>query len=100
VLGHYHHLEQIPDDPKHWEVPVRGAAALAVSLAEHREHALLYRKLATLRLDAPLDESLADLAWQGPNLPELKALAAELDDDRIVEQAERTYAEAVSRNRS
>lgn len=100
VLGHYHHLEQIPDDPKRWEVPVRGAAALAASLAEQREHALLYRKLATLRLDAPLSESIADLAWHGPNLPELRALAAELDDDRIVEQAERTYAEALSRNRS
>jgi hypothetical protein len=46
-------------------VAVRGAAALATSLAEHRADALLFRRLATLRLDAPLAESLDDLRWHG-----------------------------------
>ena len=100
VLAHYQHLEHIPEDPARWEVAVRGAAALAASLAEMREQVVLYRQLATLRLDAPLTESLADLAWRGPNTSELAVLAAELDDARIAEQAERTFAEATSRNRS
>jgi hypothetical protein len=40
---------------------------------------LLYETLARLRLDVPLAESLADLAWQGPRTDELRALCAELD---------------------
>ncbi|HMI92488.1 MAG TPA: 5'-3' exonuclease H3TH domain-containing protein [Polyangiales bacterium] len=93
VLARYQHLEQIPDDPRSWEVAVRGAAALAASLAAARGEAMLYRELAILRRDSPLTESLADLAWQGPRLAELEALARELDDDRIVELAQRTFAE-------
>jgi 5'-3' exonuclease len=64
-LEHYGHIEQIPEDSADWEVTVRGAKALAASLAEHREAALLYRQLATLRLDVPLPEDLAQLEWQG-----------------------------------
>jgi 5'-3' exonuclease len=93
VLAHYLHLEHIPDDPRAWEVPVRGAAALAQSLQAGRAEAMLYRELATLRRDAPLAETLSDLTWRGPKLDELSALARELDDDRIVEQAQRTFAE-------
>jgi 5'-3' exonuclease len=93
VLARYQHVEHIPDDPRSWEVPVRGAAALAASLSAARPEAMLYRQLATLRRDAPLRQTLADLAWRGPDLAELNALARELDDDRIVEQAERTFAE-------
>ena len=93
VLARYRHLEHIPEDPRTWEVPVRGAASLAATLAASREQAMLYRELATLRRDAPLGESLADLAWRGPDLNELNALARELDDDKIVELAERTFSE-------
>jgi 5'-3' exonuclease len=93
VLARYEHLEHIPDDPRSWEVPVRGAAALAASLTAARREAMLYRELATLRLDVPLADTLDDLTWRGPQLVELNALARELDDDRIVEQAERTFAE-------
>jgi len=93
VLAHYEHLEHIPDDPRSWKVTVRGAAALAASLGAARSEALLYRELATLRRDSPLTESLADLAWQGPHVADLDALARELDDDRIVELAQRTFAD-------
>ena len=34
--------------------PVRQASRLAATLEEHREDALLYRRLATLRTDAPI----------------------------------------------
>ena len=88
VLAHYEHLEKIPDDPEKWEVSVRGAARLAENLAQGREDALLYRKLATLRQDVPLQESLADLEWQGA-FERLKEFCRELGDERIPERIPR-----------
>ncbi len=67
VLARYGYLEGIPPDPADWEVKVRGAARLAEVLATGREEALLFRKLATLRRDAPITDSVANLAWQGPS---------------------------------
>ena len=89
VLARYEHLEAIPDDAGDWDVKVRGAAALAENLAGAREAALLYRKLATLREDVPLAESVDDLAWSGPNAKALEAFAASIGDERIVEIATR-----------
>jgi 5'-3' exonuclease len=65
LLGAYGHLEAIPEDPASWTVRPRGADKLAATLRANREAALLYRKLATLVTDAPLAESLEDLAWAG-----------------------------------
>ena len=78
VLGRYIHLEQIPDNANFWDVKVRGAAAIAASLAERREEARLYRELATLRLDVPLAESLDQLEWKGVRRPGFQELCAEL----------------------
>jgi 5'-3' exonuclease len=66
VLARYGKLEAIPRWHMGWDIPVRGAAALAESLSAHHAAALLYRTLATLREDAPLSESLDDLRWRGP----------------------------------
>jgi 5'-3' exonuclease len=66
VLRRYGYIEAIPDDVARWEVNVRGAAALARELASHRGEALLFKRLATLRTDVPLGESLDDLRWRGP----------------------------------
>lgn len=65
VLAHYGHIDAIPDDARQWQVAVRGADALAQSLAAQRADARLFRKLATLRLDVPLAESIDDLRWRG-----------------------------------
>lgn len=65
VLAHYEHIEIIPDDSEKWEVNVRGAARLAANLAQGREAAMLYRQLATLRQDVPIQENLNDLEWVG-----------------------------------
>jgi len=65
VLRHYETIEAIPADPATWAVKVRGAVAMAERLVEEREHALLYKKLATLRQDVPLAERLSDLKWRG-----------------------------------
>ncbi|HEY2734724.1 MAG TPA: 5'-3' exonuclease H3TH domain-containing protein [Polyangiales bacterium] len=92
VLHHYQHLEAIPDLASQWTVNIRGALALATSLAAARPEATLYKHLATLRRDVPLTEQLDDLAWSGPNIDELTALASELGDDRIVQLAEERAA--------
>ncbi|MDC0711481.1 5'-3' exonuclease H3TH domain-containing protein [Stigmatella sp. ncwal1] len=65
LLTAYGHLEAIPAEAADWKVRPRGAERLAATLREHREEALLYRRLATLVTDAPLKESLAALAWKG-----------------------------------
>ena len=61
VLARHRHIDAIPDDEKQWGVPVRSAPALGAMLREHRQAALLYRRLATLRTDVPLAEELDDL---------------------------------------
>ncbi len=65
VLAHYTHLEAIPDDVALWDVELRGAPALAASLAERRDDAVLYKQLATLLVDTPLPHSLEELKWRG-----------------------------------
>jgi hypothetical protein len=59
-------------------VNVNGAGTLAATLQRDRELALLFRKLATLRIDIPLFDSVDSLAWKGPTA-EFDQLAARLD---------------------
>jgi 5'-3' exonuclease len=66
VLARYEHLEHIPRLANEWDVSVRGALRLATTLVEERERALLFRRLATLRLDVPLGVDVDGLAWRGP----------------------------------
>ncbi len=94
VLDRYVHLEQIPDDWSQWEVRPRGAQAIAASLAERRPEAMLYRKLATLRLDVPLSEDLDQLQWRGVPKQAFQSLCDELGFDRLREQPGRWAAEA------
>ena len=86
VLAKFVHLEAIPDDPREWNVKVRGASTLANNLREERADAMLYRTLATLRTDAPIPESLDDLRWKGPNREELEALCEELGERNLLER--------------
>ena len=65
VLAHYERIENIPKDAADWKVAVRGAQRLAANLAERREEALLYKRLATLAEDAPISRRLAELEWKG-----------------------------------
>ena len=65
LLGVYERLEQIPADSTEWKVKPRGALQLAATLVDHRDDALLYRKLATLLDTVPLAESLDDLKFNG-----------------------------------
>jgi 5'-3' exonuclease len=65
VLGTYPHLEAIPRFPYEWAVKPRGAEKMAAALAASLEEAKLYRKLATLRFDVPLPQSIEELEWKG-----------------------------------
>jgi 5'-3' exonuclease len=78
VLMKWKAIEAIPDDPAKWGVDLRGADRLAAALRESRELALLYKKLATLRLDCPIPSSVDELEWKGVDQPALDALCAEL----------------------
>jgi 5'-3' exonuclease len=66
LLGKYGHLEAIPERAAEWAVPVRGAASLAAAFSEYRPQAFLFRDLATLRLDAPVFDSVDVIRWTGP----------------------------------
>lgn len=80
VLGAYRHIEAIPADPASWSVKVRGAAGLSATLEAKREAAALYKRLATLRYDVPLAESVDDLAWRGADRAAVDAFLAEIGD--------------------
>lgn len=91
LLARYRHLEAIPDDASSWVVEVRGRERLATSLRERRREAELYRLLATLRTDVPLEEVLADLEWQGAR-QELGELCSRIGAPELVERVPRWRA--------
>jgi 5'-3' exonuclease len=66
VLARYRHLEEIPRQAAQWGVSMRGTERLAATLAEQWERALLFRRLATLRADAPIGVDVDALTWKGP----------------------------------
>ena len=66
TLSRYQHLENIPRNWRDWHSSIGNARRLATSLFNSWDDALLFRKLATLRLDAPVLESGGDLRWRGP----------------------------------
>ena len=78
VLAKFGHLEAIPADWREWRVNAANAGALARTLDSERDHAMLFRTLATLRTDIALFESVDELLWNGPT-PEFAALAARFD---------------------
>jgi 5'-3' exonuclease len=87
VLAHFRRLEAIPADASAWQVPVRGAAALASSLLAHRDDALLWRRIATLRTDVPLVEGLEQLRWRGVDRAALEPLCREIGFEGFLERA-------------
>jgi 5'-3' exonuclease len=55
-------------------------------LGKNREHALLFKRLATLRRDAPLFAGVDELRWRGP-AAEFDAIVGEIGDTRLRERA-------------
>jgi 5'-3' exonuclease len=73
TLSHYPHLEDIPKDWKNWHPSIRRARRLAEALFGSWNDAILFRTLATLRLDVPVFDSVDELSWRGPR-PEFEEL--------------------------
>jgi 5'-3' exonuclease len=67
TLSQYPHLEDIPRNWREWDPLIRKARPLSESLFNAWNDALLFRTLATLRLDVPVFETVEDLRWQGPS---------------------------------
>jgi 5'-3' exonuclease len=78
VLAKFVHLESIPTDWREWKVNAANASALADTLSRERDHALLFRTLATLRTDIALFNDVDQLRWNGPTSA-FAALGARLD---------------------
>ncbi len=66
LLARYGHITAIPFDPSEWDVTVRGAAKLAAALRDGFEDALLYRRIATVELGAPVSATVDEMEWRGP----------------------------------
>src|SRR5262245_53368926 len=81
VLAKFGHIESIPNDWRTWSVNATRPAALAKVLEEERDRALLFRELATLRVDVPVFESVDQLKWKGPT-PAFASTASGLDAAR------------------
>ncbi|MBS0578769.1 MAG: flap endonuclease [Proteobacteria bacterium] len=60
----------------------------AAVLGEHRELALLFKRLATLRTDAPLFASTEELRWTGPAAA-FASVTARLGDPRLLARSQR-----------
>jgi len=80
VLARHGHLKDIPLETI--------SARLAESLRSNWDHALLFLKLATLRTDARLFDSVGDLEWKGPT-PAASRLAAKIGAEPLLERAEK-----------
>ena len=86
LLARYGHITAIPFDCSQWDVPVRGAAKLAAALRDGFEDALLYRRIATVELGAPVSATVDEMSWRGPQ-PGLEARCAELGAERLAARA-------------
>ncbi|HTB20308.1 MAG TPA: 5'-3' exonuclease H3TH domain-containing protein [Bryobacteraceae bacterium] len=78
VLAKFGHLESIPTDWQEWHVNAASASALARTLLQQREQAMLFRTLATLRTDIALFDDVEQLRWNGPT-DSFAELAARFD---------------------
>jgi len=66
TLSQYPHLEDIPEEWRDWQPSIKRARALSESLFNGWNDALLFRTLATVRLDVPVFDTADDLRWRGP----------------------------------
>jgi 5'-3' exonuclease len=75
LLGRYGKIEDFPQDV----------------LGEKRELALLFKRLATLRTDAPLFQRVEELEWKGPT-GAFTAWAARIGDAKLLPRVEKAQA--------
>ncbi len=90
VLARYGSITAIPADAADWDLQVRGARLdkLAAVLRDSLELALLFRDLATLRTEAPIQATPSALRWTGPT-PEFASLCERLGAPQLMERVRR-----------
>ena len=86
ALSRWPHLEDIPKDWREWHASIRQARSLCTSLFESWNDALLFRTLATLRLDVPVFETIEDLRWTGPR-PNFEEQCRRMNSPDLVSRA-------------
>jgi 5'-3' exonuclease len=72
LINQHGHLEQFPESV----------------LGDNRERALLFKRLATLRADAPLFEDVEQLRWKGP-AETFRSVAGTIGNQRLAERVAR-----------
>jgi 5'-3' exonuclease len=91
VLSRYGHIEDVPADVADWDdVDVRGAAKLAATLRENLEDALLFRRIATVDIGAPVSASVDEMVWKGPGAG-FDERCAELGAERVAARAHELF---------
>ena len=86
ILSQYGHLEGIPKDWKEWHPSIRSAQRLAASLFGSWNDALLFRNLATLRLEVPVFNTVDDLRWSAP-LPSFEEYCNRMQTPELLSRA-------------
>ncbi|MBJ7460856.1 MAG: flap endonuclease [Ilumatobacteraceae bacterium] len=85
VLAKFEHIEAIPDDETTWDIAVRGATKLGLTLRENRELAALFKKIATVVTTVNVGE-VDDWQWHGPTA-EFSALCDELGSPQLAKRS-------------
>lgn len=85
VLHAFETIEQIPLDVAEWKLNVRSAATLVAKLEEQYELAMLFKDLATLRVDEALLGSVDELVWQGPS-KDFAKIVEKIEAPRLLER--------------
>lgn len=91
ILAAYGTLDAIPMLDRDWSVKLRGSSKLADALNRERDAARLYRTLATLRVDVPIEVTAEALEWRGPDEAVLDELANELGDPALADRARAVF---------
>jgi 5'-3' exonuclease len=86
TLSQYQHLEDIPKHWQEWHPSIGRARALSESLFSSWDDAVLFRTLATLRLDVPVFDTIADLRWTGPR-PNFKEYCQRMKAPELLRRA-------------
>ena len=61
-----------------WDVSVRGATALSISLENNRRIAYLYRDIATVNKEVEINKDVSELEWRGASKNLFPTLCREL----------------------
>ncbi|MDA8285020.1 MAG: flap endonuclease [Actinomycetota bacterium] len=88
VLARWGSIEAIPADARRWEVDVRGSPALAATLVARHDDAMLFKLLATLRIERDLLPGVDDLRWRGPEAG-FAALCERIDAANLLPRVDR-----------